>query len=401
MIDKKYEEEAVLIGTWLTGDHLEDIRKVDFSMFHYRDIVSKIQRGIVGIEVCKDSNYTYMEIGELMTYSSFTTLYNQALRKMSLRKLEKEAKNFSPSESGIEKLKEQIANVESATVTVKEDEGIADHYIADLNERRNAERVKWSNLPTLNKMTNGIRSKKLITIAGRPSAGKSAFALQMLLGVIESGKKVLYFPLEMSNDETVDRILMHEGIISSSEASSGRVSGENLNKAIDYIRKIEKDGNLKFYEGVHQIENIEAAIKREKPFAVVIDQLSLMSSLREKFNGIRERFTYMTKSLKSIAMSYDVAVVLLCQLNRGADEIEPTLANLKESGSIEEDADIVILISKIPESMIDNKGAHDLELKKPMILNLAKNRSGECGKYAMMFYPSAMAFYEETRLRMD
>jgi len=399
VIDKKYEEEAILIGTWLSGDHLEDIDKVDLSLFHYRDIASMIKRGFNAVEIANKTNYMLSELGIMMTYSHSEELYNQAIRKWSLRRLESEAKRFHPSECGLENLKRQIAAVESVKIGVKADDGIMEHYIADLNERRNAQRVKWSKLPTLNSLTDGIKSKKLIIIAGRPSEGKSAFALQLLLGIVESGKKVLYFSLEMSNDETVDRILIHEGIITSSEASSGKVSGEKLNDAVDYMKWIEEGGNLKFYEGVRQIENIEEAIKKERPFAVVIDQLSLMDSLRERFNNIRERFTFMTRSLKSIAMSYDVAIILLCQINRDGQGIKPTLANLKESGSIEEDADAVIMISKIPSSDIDNMGGLDLDSIRPMRLDLAKNRSGKIGEYQIMFNPSLMKFYEEERFK--
>ncbi len=400
MTDTKYyncsEEEAVLIGTWLRGEHLEDIKKVDPSMFHYGKVVRMLSQGHDALKISREAN---IKISELMsmTILSQPLFYEQVIRSWANKKLEKELKGFRVDEEGIEKLKELIANQQYLTNNIESDKDITGNYFQDFNERKSQDRVLWSKLPSLDRLTHGIKRKELTTIAGRPSSGKSAFALQMALGVAESRKKVLYFPLEMSNNQTIDRILIHKRLITSDEASSGKVSGEKMESMVDYVRKIETAGFFKFYEGVRTIETIEGAVKREKPFAIVIDQLTQMRSCEKSFQSIREQFSYMTSNLKGIAMRHDVAVILLCQINRGADEQKPTMANLKESGSIEEDSDNIIMIYKTPRDEV--RTYIDWSNTRPMTIILAKQRSGGIDEFQAMFRPTEMLFYESADQR--
>lgn len=393
MIDSRLEEEMVLLGTWLKGEQLEDIKKLDYNMFHYSKVVRLLDEGFDAVRISQKAGIKLSELMHMTTYS-MPLFYKQTLRSWSNKKLEKELKEFNINEEGINKLKELIANQNTASIQVNADKDITTKYIDDLHKREQTERVLWSRLPSLNKLTNGIKRKQLTAIAGRPASGKSALALQVLLGIVESGQKVLFFPLEMSDNEMIDRILIHKRIITNDETSSGKVSGEHLDKAVTYLRKLENSGNLKFYEGVRNIESMEEAIRQEKPFAIVVDQLTQMRSSEEKFKGIREQFSYMTSNLKSIAMRNNVAVILLCQINRGAEDQKPTLANLKESGSIEEDSDNVILIHRVLQDYVNNPEAVDWSSTRPMLLILAKQRSGDIGEIKSLFKPSEMLFYE-------
>lgn len=396
MIDNRLEEELVLLGTWLRGEHLEDIKKLDYNMFRYSRVVKLLDEGFDAVQVSQKAGIKLSELMHMTTYS-MPLFYRQTLRSWSNRKLERELKEFNINEDGINKLKELIANQNLVSIQVDADKDITTKYVDYLHERERSEGVLWSRLPSLNRMTNGIKRKQLTAIAGRPASGKSALALQVLLGMVESGQKVLYFPLEMSDNEMIERILIHKRIITSDEASSGKVSGKHLDQAVTYLRNLEGSGNLKFYEGVRNIESMEEAIRKEKPFAIVVDQLTQMRSSEEKFKGIREQFSYMTSNLKSIAMRNNVAVILLCQINRGAEEQKPTLANLKESGSIEEDSDNVILIHRLSQDNINNPEALDWNSTRPMLLILAKQRSGDIGEAKVLFKPSEMLFYEEVR----
>lgn len=311
MLDNRLEEEMVLLGTWLRGEHLEDIKKLDYNMFHYSRVVKLLDEGFDAVRISQKAGIKLSELMHMTTFS-MPFFYKQTLRSWSNRKLERELKEFNINEEGIEKLKELIANQNLVSIQVDADKDITAKYVDYLHEREQTEGVLWSRLPSLNRMTNGIKRKQLTAIAGRPASGKSALALQVLLGMVESGQKVLYFPLEMSDNEMIERILIHKRIITSDEASSGKVSGKHLDQAVDYLRSIEGSGNLKFYEGVRNIESMEEAIKKEKPFAIVVDQLTQMRSSEERFKGIREQFSYMTSNLKSIAMRNNVAVILLC-----------------------------------------------------------------------------------------
>lgn len=385
------DEEAVLLGTWLKGKHLEDIKKIDPGMFHYSQVVRSLDKGWDALKIIRETKYTASELMS-MTLLDFPVLYSQTLRSYINKKLERELQGIKVDEEGIEKLKELIANQNALSINIEPDRGITEQYLQEFDSRKNQDRVLWSKLPTLNRLTNGIKRKQLTTIAGRPSSGKSAFALQVALGVAESGHKILFFPLEMSDNETIDRILIHKGVISSKEASSGKISPEQMKRIEDYVGRLEKDGCFKFYEGIRDIESIEEAVKREKPFAIVIDQLTQMRSIEKSFQSIREQFTYMTSNLKAIAMRHDVAVILLCQINRGAEEQKPTMANLKESGSIEEDSDNIIMIYRTPGDCI--RDYVDWKRERPMTVILAKQRSGGTDEFQTRFEPSRMLFCE-------
>lgn len=394
MSDEKYncsDEEAVLLGTWLRGEHLEDIKKVDPGMFHYSQVVRLLAQGWDLLRITRETKFKASELLSMTLYS-YPIFYIQTLRSWSNKKLEKELQGFKVDEKGIEKLKELIANQNALSINIEPDRGIAENYIREFDARKNQERVIWSKLPSLNRLTNGIKRKQLTAIAGRPSSGKSAFALQMALGVAESGQKVLFFPLEMSDNETIDRILIHKGLITSDASSSGKVSDEQMESLKDYVGRLEKDGCFRFYEGVRDIESIEEAVKREKPFAIVIDQLTQMRSIDRGFQSIREQFAFMTSNLKAIAMRHNVAVILLCQINRGAEDQKPTMANLKESGSIEEDSDNVIMLYKTPGERI--RDYVDWKRERPMTIILAKQRSGGTDEFQARFEPSRLRFYE-------
>ena len=351
-----------------------------------------------GQDVFQISHNTGIKIAELwnMAAQYSPALYQLTLIRWLDKMLEAELKSLDIYQAGsMDKLKEIIASRDLAVNQVEADQDITAKYMQELSERAKADRVLWSKLPTLNRLTYGIKRKTLTTIAARPSEGKSAFGLQAVLGIAEAGKKVLYFPLEMSNSETIDRILAHKRIAALNETALGKVPGKKMNDAADYLRNLEKSDKLKFYEGAGDIESIEEAINREQPFAVAIDQLSLMRSSTEKFGSIRERFSYMTVHLKRIAMQYNVAVILLCQLRRDAQERRPTLADLKESGSIEEDSDNVIMLYRVNKDYISNPEKIDWENTRPVIIIVAKQRGGIDGEFKAMFKPAEMLFYEE------
>ena len=163
-----------------------------------------------------------------------------------------------------------------------------------------------------------------------------------------------------------------------------------MSVAADKLNALEKSGNFEIFEGENDLSSIHSLIKRHKPFAVVIDQLT---QLRDgKFDSKREQFSHMTNELKRISMAEDCAVLLTCQVNRSAQETEPTMANLKESGSIEEDSDNIILLHRCK---CDDEEWDDL--KRPMLIKIEKQRSGATGVIQAVMFTRKFKFYEVTR----
>lgn len=385
------DTERILLGGWLKGEHIEDLQQVNDKDFFNQQIVRLLKEGKTALEI---SNLANINIGELMqmTVGVSDFFYKQALNVYLNECIRRELQEMQGS--SIDEIKAKLAYIDRTNDTVSDDKNLAVEYLNEVTERSKREIVKYNKLPTLNRLTDGIRRKELTTVAARPAVGKSAFALQVALGVQAAGKKVLYFPLEMSRAQTFDRILCHRGLAESKELRNGSIENHKLQFAVDHIDRLEKQGLFKVYEGVAQLEKIEKAIIQEKPFLVVIDQLTQLKS-KKPFGSVREKFSYMTSTLKAIAMREDVAVLLLCQVNRGADNVKPTMANLKESGSIEEDSDNVILLHRLVRENLDNPSKINWQKEVPILLSLSKQRSGETGDFTLLFEPAIFTFFEK------
>lgn len=386
--------EKILIGTWLRQENLNDLKWVRPEDFSEKELIEELKKGKNMLEIGSEME-RLPELAELTTFRS-DVLYKQAFAQVMSRQIKHDIANMS----SLREVKAKLDYLEGVSYDdIEEAKDPAVSLMNELNERANRQVIKWEKLPTLNNWTVGIKKKELTTIAARPSVGKSAFALQMAYGAWKQGAKVLYFPLEMSTNQSFGRLLVMNKYASAKEIQTGRVQDQKkLQLGIDHIREMSKSNRFKVYEGEGSIEHIESVIRKEKPFVVVIDQLTQMRS-KQPFKDIRAKFSYMTSNLKRIAMKEDVAILLLCQINRSADNTKPTMANLKESGSIEEDSDNVILLHRLEAEDLAHPEKIDWRTTRPMLLNLAKQRDGEVGEIQMLFRPANYEFYEIARER--
>lgn len=384
--------EKILIGTWLRQENLNDLKWVRPEDFSEKELIEELKKGKNMLEIGSEME-RLPELAELTTFRS-DVLYKQAFAQVMSRQIKHDIANMS----SLREVKAKLDYLEGVSYDdIEEAKDPAVSLMNELNERANRQVIKWEKLPTLNNWTVGIKKKELTTIAARPSVGKSAFALQMAYGAWKQGAKVLYFPLEMSTNQSFGRLLVMNKYASAKEIQTGRVQDQKkLQLGIDHIREMSKSNRFKVYEGEGSIEHIESVIRKEKPFVVVIDQLTQMRS-KQPFKDIRAKFSYMTSNLKRIAMKEDVAILLLCQINRSADNAKPTMANLKESGSIEEDSDNVILLHRLEAEDLTHPEKIDWRTTRPMLLNLAKQRDGEVGEIQILFRPANYEFYEIAR----
>lgn len=381
--------EKILIGTWLRGENTEDLKWVKAEDFSESELIEDLKKGKNLLEIGTQRE-RLGELAELTTFRS-DVLYKQAFAYVMSRQIKHDIANMS----SLREVKEKLDYLEGVSYDeVEESKDPAVALMNELTERANRKVVKWEKLPSLNNMTDGIKKKELTSIAARPSVGKSAFALQIAYGAWKQGEKVLYFPLEMSTTQSYGRLLVMNRYASAKEVQTGKFEDQKkLQLGIDHINEMYKSNRFKVYEGEGSIEHIESVIRKEKPFLVVIDQLTQMRA-KTPFKDIRAKFSHMTSNLKRIAMQENVAILLLCQINRSGDNIEPTMANLKESGSIEEDSDNVILLHRLYAEDLVNPQSIDWATTRPMTLNLAKQRDGETGKFTMIFKPAQYEFYE-------
>lgn len=237
----------------------------------------------------------------------------------------------------------------------------------------------------LDKMITGLNKSDLIILGARPGMGKTSFALNIVRNVaVGAGKTVCFFSLEMSRDQLAQRMLSSEAGIKSEKLRTGELddaewtrlaqAGENLSKA-----------NIYFDEtSTITVPEMKAKLRRMKPAPdlVVIDYLGLMKSARNIDNRVQE-VSEITRNLKIMAKELKIPVIACAQLSRGTEakgkSHKPALSDLRDSGSIEQDADIVLFLYR--ETYYDNEKTDDEDRGDPNKAEciVAKNRHGEIG----------------------
>lgn len=233
----------------------------------------------------------------------------------------------------------------------------------------------------------------LVVIAARPSVGKSAFVSNLSVKFSFKGYKVAFFSLEMPESQVKDRILSCVGQIPFAFLARNSISGkyiEELSKAYALVfNKCDININDSSYMTVNEIRRI---CMTEKPDVVIIDYLQLLSAPRgRKYNSTVDKVSEMTRELKIMAGEINAAVVLLSQLSREverrANNALPQLSDLRDSGSIEQDANSVVFLSKLEPNDNDSD----------IVLDIAKNRSGETGKFIFSYDRSVQTMRETDR----
>ena len=234
----------------------------------------------------------------------------------------------------------------------------------------------------LDKVITGLNKSDLIILGARPGMGKTSFALNIARNVaVNAGKTVCFFSLEMTRDQLAQRLLSSEAGIKSEKLRTGELdadewtrlaqAGDNLSKANIYF---DESSNI-------TVPEMKAKLRRMKRVdLVIIDYLGLMHSAKATDNRVQE-ISEITRSLKIMAKELKVPIIACAQLSRGTEtkgkSHKPMLADLRDSGSIEQDADIVLFLYR--ETYYDNEKSPDQDTSDPNKSEciVAKNRHGE------------------------
>lgn len=228
----------------------------------------------------------------------------------------------------------------------------------------------------LDRYISGLNRSDLILLAARPAMGKSAFALNIAQNVARAGGRVAFFSLEMTREQNVSRMLSAQARIESNKLRTGELAADEwvrLAEAADTLSK-----SALYFDDTSGITvpEIKARCRRLRDLdLVVIDYLQLMSSGRRIDNRVQE-VSEITRSLKIMAKDLDVPVLTLSQLSRGTESRQghrPQLSDLRESGSIEQDADIVMFLYR-EDYYEQNEENHN-----QAICMVSKNRHGAVG----------------------
>ncbi len=235
-----------------------------------------------------------------------------------------------------------------------------------------------SGIIDLDNVTAGFRKSDLIVIAGRPSMGKTALALSIARNAaLESKVPTAIFSLEMSSDQLAQRLLSSEARIDGQKARTGRLQTARWKDVVIASGKL-ADAPLFIDDtaalSILDLRSRARRLKREENIGLlVVDYLQLMQGPRRSENRQQE-ISYITQSLKALAKELDIPVIALSQLSRAVESRtnkRPVLSDLRESGAIEQDADLVIFLYR--PFVYDNK---KVEEKGLAYLIVAKQRSG-------------------------
>ncbi len=244
-----------------------------------------------------------------------------------------------------------------------------------------------SGFGALDKKIHGLNKSDLIILAARPAMGKSSFAMNIALNVARgSGKTVAVFNLEMSKEQLVTRLLSSEGLVDSNRLTTGRLSAADWGKLTQAARTL-KQLDIRIDDNpMLTVADMNAKCRRlDNLGLVIIDYLQLMSSSGGKAYAGESRqqaVSDISRMLKIMAKELNVPVICLSQLSRANEKREdkrPVLSDLRESGSIEQDADIVMFLYR------EGYYKEDVENKEITECIVAKNRHGETGKVPLRF----------------
>ncbi len=241
-----------------------------------------------------------------------------------------------------------------------------------------------SGIGDLDRMITGLNKSDLIILGARPGMGKTSFALNIVRNVaVNTGKTVCFFSLEMTRDQLAQRMLSSEAGIKSEKLRTGELDDDEWTRLAQAGDSLSK-ANIYFDETSSiTVPEMKAKLRRMKQVdLVVIDYLGLMKSARPTENRVQE-VSEITRNLKIMAKDLKVPVIACAQLSRGTEtkgkSHRPALSDLRESGSIEQDADIVLFLYR--ESYYDNEKADDEDRSDETRAEciVAKNRHGEIG----------------------
>lgn len=236
----------------------------------------------------------------------------------------------------------------------------------------------YTGITDLDKMICGLHKQELTIIGARPGVGKTTLALQIAEHIAEKGTEVAVISLEMSDTQIIQKMLAKRTRINSYKMRMGTLETKELEQigiASAEIAKLPLHIITKARTLQH-IENITRKLKNKNNLGLmIIDYIQLIKN-KGKFNSREQEVADITRTLKLLSLELNIPIIGLCQLNRNATRQEPTLADLRESGAIEQDADNVMFLYQEAEST---------ETVVDITLKLAKQRAGEIGKIDLKF----------------
>jgi replicative DNA helicase len=340
------------------------------------------------------------QVPNLVYLDDYIALVNDKFVRRSLIKLGYEIINSGyitniPLEIILNRLEDKLFNLtnNSKTQRLANNAELLDKIFFELKTK--SLKPTFYGLPSgfydLDSLTQGFQKSDLIIIAGRPSMGKTAFGLNIAINIIRNSKlPVLFFSLEMSKDQILYRLLSMESEINQIKLKSGKLSQNDwikLNKIIKIFSKlplyIDDTFNLSIQDIRSKIKTI--IFEQNELGLIIIDYIQLMQNSKVRIENRVQELSQITRSLKTLAREFNIPIIALSQLSRSVEnriDKRPILSDLRESGSIEQDADLVMFLYR---NSYYTSFQSEEPSSKMLELIVAKQRNGPIGTVQLKF----------------
>lgn len=297
-------------------------------------------------------------------------------------------------------------NIKKETVPIKPILNEAIIQIEKAREQKDGLSGVPSGFTAVDRITSGWQKTDLVIVAARPSMGKTAFVLSMARNMaVDHNRSVALFSLEMSSIQLVNRLIASETELGSDKIKTGRLENyewEHLNRKISNLEKapifIDDTPALSIFEFRAKCRRLKMQHNIQ---IVVVDYLQLMTAGTDTRGSREQEVSAISRSLKAIAKELDIPIIALSQLNRSVESREgkrPQLSDLRESGAIEQDADIVTFIHRPEYYGIDEDDSGN-SLRGVAEIIIAKHRNGATGDVHLSFKKELAKFSDmETHL---
>ena len=302
-------------------------------------------------------------------------------------------------------------------------ESVANRVKADLNTIKITDEDGVTGLTTgykrLNELTHGWQKSDMIILAARPSVGKTAFALNLCLNAtLKTKKSVGIFSLEMPAEMLMMRLVANRSTVELGKIQTGKISQRDyvaIDKALSEIAStklyIDDSPNIKLMDILSKARKL----KMEHPdlALIMIDYIGLITTGNKKVESRQVEVSEISRQLKALARELEIPILVLCQLSRNVEQAKtcgrkPIISDLRESGSIEQDADVIMLLSRPDYQNKDSSNMKALtkDINEPVInengetisqvtVTVGKNRNGPIGDVKLIFTKTIGRFDEQ------
>ena len=324
------------------------------------------------------------ELGNYIYKTNAQTAYEMLKDKTKKRELFELAKNIQKEIEQIEDvdvyLEKNISEIQKIEFQTEKEENFIDEVAKtatkiEQNINKKQDYSYYTGFLDLDDLTDGLHKGELTIIGARPGVGKTTFSLHIAEHISKKQKNVTYVCLEMSTEQMIQKMLAKEARVNSRKIRNGDLTSEEIDKIGIACAEV-CDLKMSILTKIRTIQQIEIVARRMKNRGkldlLIIDYLQLVRS-SAKFQSREQEVADISRTLKLLSIELEIPIIALCQLNRNASKNEPTLADIRESGSIEQDADNVIFLYQEDEE------------NNIVTVDLQKQRAGNIGKSRLKF----------------